>query len=381
MRLRDTDWYPALAEFERIANDHYRDVFSEQFEELQEDDDAIEYARNIYRNRRDASQRAHAVRTTLMAAFLRYGELGRRTNWSFRTFFPLRTHEGDSADVLVGNQSDGAILLGIILPDRSRPESVIDKGLEVIESVRNNIDPLQDDIGLDFHPDRIKVAIVVDDGRGQETGNEIVDRKGSQPQLEEFYVWRVRGTNGEKFDLYTNFRSGSEHRNEDPLGRILEDGVQVIDSPHSIPDFFYDVHHSRLLEHTVTVMASEQTNTDIPNTHFSEQGVREYYTETLHGPNSENKAFNLAERIIERWLEMDIITAVSSSSDKIGDGSETYRFRSRKKNAESIYYDLEEEYESKSIEFLLKVRAIKETISEYLEESGSQSDLAEYGFL
>jgi len=379
MNVQETDWYSPLHYFdEEVANEHYREKRQRIYEDLLTNNDANEDAKTRFEYRREEAQRACTVRTTLMAAFLRYGELGSKTNWSFKSFFPLRTHDGKSADVLIGNESSGSIILAVILPIRGQPLQTVADGLEILANARENAGPLRDDIGVNFGDDRMNIAIVVDHGRGKATGEAIVELRSDNDDFNSFYVWRVVGPQGERFDLYTNFPSGDEHRHDPPLGDLLEEGIKVIDSPHSLPDFFYDVHHSQLLEHTVITMASNHFNTEIPTTHFSRKELRTYYQDTLYGPGSDNKAIQLVERIIERWVRMDIIKGVPSSDDKISDGSQAYRFISSKKNPVSIYDDVNQDYEKKSKEFLLWVRATRAVIDEYVEKVGKQSDFEEF---
>ncbi|WP_152418396.1 hypothetical protein [Halorubrum aidingense] len=365
---------------DEVENDHYRSLKNEQFEELEEDDDAVEAAEVKFENRRDESQHSKKVRTTLMAAFLRNGPLERVTNWEFKRLFPLRTLDIDSADVLIGNQTDGAILLIIILPLRQTPDTGVSKAAEMMQGIRDNNSTLSDDIGLDFHNDRIQTAVAIEPERSSDTATAIEDYEDSLHSPERFYVWQVAGPQGEKIKVYTDFpdNSGADRNHEGQLGNELSKGAEIIDSPHVLPDFFYDTHHSLLLEHTIPKMASNRVDTDIPNTHFSKQELLDYYRDTLHGPDSAHKASQLSGRVIRLWKYLDLLAEVSSGDDQIEDGSTVYRFKSRKRNPDSIYDDLSEEYEDQSITFLLEVDAMEDVIEQYQDDSGVQADLGEF---
>lgn len=365
---------------ENVANDNYRHIKEDKFEELNESEDAIERAGERYNNRRDEAQQKMKLRTTLMAAFLRNGPIERVTNWEFKKLFPLRTLDVDSVDVLIGNQTDGSIILIIILPLRKRPETGISDAIEMLEGVRTNNSTLSDDIGLDFRNDRIQTAIAIEPSRANDTATAIGQYEESNGDPEEFYVWRISGTEGEKIEVYTDFPStpGQNRRHNDELGRVLDNGREIMDSPHVLPDFFYDSHHSLLLEHTVTVMASNRRESEVPNTHFSRQELQNYYSDTLHGSDSDHKASQLTDRVLELWGHLRVITEIKSSNDQIDDGSTSYRFKSRKQNPKSIYDDIAEEYDKKSIEFLLEIEAINEAIEQFQEDKGVQSDLAAY---
>ncbi|QIO25410.1 hypothetical protein [Haloarcula sp. JP-L23] len=364
-----------------VSNDHYLSVKKDKLEELKEDDDARESAETRYNNRRDESQHKKKIRTTIMAGFLRNGLVERQTNWEFKSLYPLRTLDVNSADVLIGNQTDGSIILIVILPLRQRPSTGINEAIEMIEGIRSNGSTLSRDIDLDFHNDRIQTAIAIDRSRALDTATAIEDYESSVTDSEEFYVWRIVGTEGEKIDIFTDFpTTDSENRcHNGDLGQILNEGVEIMDSPHILPSFFYDTHHSLLLEHTVTKLASNRRESDIPNTHFSRAELRNYFDNTLHGPDSTNKAMQLVKRMITLWKHFDLIAKISPSNDQINDESTSYRFKSRKRNPKSIYDDVSEDYDEKSIEFLLEVESMEVAIQEYEEENGIQSDLATFG--
>jgi len=363
-----------------VDNDNYRNTKQAEFENLVDDEDAVEAAEERYANRRDESQHKKKVRTTLMAAFLRNGLIERVTNWEFKNLFPLRTLDIDSADVLIGNQTDGSIILIVILPLRQRPSTGIDDAIEMLEDVRDNNSTLSDDIGLDFRNDRIQTAIAIEPARANDTANAIEQYERSNTNPEEFYVWRVAGTQGEKIDVFTDFagNSGLDRRHDGELGQVLDEGREIMDSPHVLPDFFYDSHHSLLLEHTATQMASNRNNSEIPNTHFSRQEIQDYFQNTLHGSDSDHKATQLADRVLKLWEYIEIIAEVKSSNDQIEDGSTSYRFKSRKQNPKSIYDDIAEDYDQKGVEFLLEVEAMEKAIDQFKEDKGIQADLAAF---
>ena len=363
-----------------VDNDNYRNTKQTEFENIVDDEDAVEAAEERYENRRDESQHKKKVRTTLMAAFLRNGLIERVTNWEFKKLFPLRTLDIDSADVLIGNQTDGSIILIVILPLRQRPSTGIDDAIEMLEDVRDNNSTLSDDIGLDFRNDRIQTAIAIEPARANDTANAIEQYERSNTNPEEFYVWRVAGTQGEKIDVFTDFtgNSGSDRRHDGDLGQVLDEGREIMDSPHVLPDFFYDTHHSLLLEHTATQMASNRNNSEIPNTHFSRQEIQDYFQNTLHGSDSDHKATQLADRVLKLWEYIEIIAEVKSSNDQIEDGSTSYRFKSRKQNPKSIYDDIAEDYDQKGVEFLLEVEAMEKAIDQFKEDKGIQADLAAF---
>lgn len=363
-----------------IEGDHYHTVKNEKFEELDQDDEAAEAAEAKFENRQEQSQHSKKVRTTLMAAFLRNGPLERVTSWEFKRLFPLRTLDIDSADVLIGNQTDGAILLIVILPLRQTPSTGISEAAEMMEGIRDNSSTLSDDIGLNFQNNRIRTAIAIEPERSDDTATAIEDYEDSLHSPEEFFVWQVAGPQGEKVTVYTDFpnSSGSVRNHGGQLGDELIEGAEVIDSPHVLPDFFHDTHHSLLLEHTITKMASNRVDTDIPNTHFSKQELLDYYTDTLHGSDSRHKASQLSDRVVRLWKHFDLIDEVPSGDDQIGDGSTVYRFKSRKRNPDSIYDDLSAEYKNQSISFLLEVEAMEEAIEEFQEDRGVQADLGEF---
>ncbi|WP_455448854.1 hypothetical protein [Natrinema thermotolerans] len=366
---------------EEVANDNYKNTKEDLFDNLLDDEDAIEAAEEQYENRKEESKHKKKVRTTLMAAFLRNGPIERVTNWEFKRLFPLRTLNVDSADVLIGNQTDGSVLLIIILPLRQRPETGIDDAVEMLEGVRDNNSALRDDIGLDFRNDRIQTAIAIEPARANDTAVAIEDYEQSTADPEDFYVWRITGTEGAKIDVYTDFpsSSGQNRCHDGDLGQVLDPGREIMDSPHVLPDFFYDTHHSLLLEHAVIKMSSNHLDTDVPNTHFSVKEMRNYFDDTLYGSDSTHKASTLTERVIKLWDYLNLITKVQGSNDKIEDGSTAYRFKSRKQNPQNIHDDISDNYDETCIEFLVESRAMEQTIEEFEEDKGVQADLAAFG--
>lgn len=365
---------------DEVSNDNYKNTKEEILDDLLDDEDAIEAAEEQYENRKEESKHKKKVRTTLMAAFLRNGPIERVTNWEFRRLFPLRTLDVDSADVLVGNQTDGSIILIIILSLRKRPETGIDDALEMLEGVRDNNSALSDDINLDFRNDRIQTAIAIEPARANDTAVAIEEYEQSVTDPEDLYVWRITGTEGAKIDIYTDFPSnpGQNRCHDGDLGQVLDPGREIMDSPHVLPDFFYDTHHSLLLEHTIIKMASNHLDTDIPNTHFSTQELRNYFDSTLYGSDSTHKASILTGRVIQLWEHLDIMTKVSDSNDKIDDGSTVYRLRSRKQNPQTIYDDISDNYDEECIEFLIESKAMEQTIEQFEEDKGVQADLATF---
>ena len=171
-----------------ISSDSYRNIKEKALEELLEDDDNIESAEEQFKNRREESRHQNKIRTTLMVAFLRNGIIERATNWEFKKLFPLRTHEVPSADVLIGNQTDGSIILIIILPLRKRPETGIEDAIDMLAGVRDNNSTLSGDIDLDFRNDRIQTAVAIEPSRANDTATAIEEYERSVSGPEELLL-------------------------------------------------------------------------------------------------------------------------------------------------------------------------------------------------
>lgn len=145
-----------------------------------------------------------------------------------------------------------------------------------------------------------------------------------------------------------------------------------------LPDFFYDTHHSLLVEHVVSEIADNHVGSTIPTTHFSRQELHTYFENTLYGSDSGHKGSQLADKMIRLWNHLNLVSEVSQSDDQINDGSTCYRFRTRKQTPGTIYEDVSDDYNRKSVEFLIELEAIEQVVEQFHEERGVQSDFSSF---
>lgn len=381
MKVEGLEWQEVLDRYQKVKsqNEHWVERKEHYEEEIEDADETLEGIRTEYRNESKASQEHTERLKTIVSAFLPGNDIADRTQWRFKTIRPLKSMDGESPDVVLLKPETGGLFVATLLRKRERPITAVHRLEEATITVRNHPRLLQDEMdGKSFDERKVEPVLIIPESADKDTVEMIEEREQSGQHSEKPYIWKITKTKKEEIKAITQIegRSEDECLPEGELGRLLEEGIEVAKTAHSLPDFFVDSHHQTYAEKTVGRMVQTRMKDGAQVTHFSSKDLKRYFRQTLSASRSEDLAGKKVSEMIRRWKAMGLIEPITESQSRLDDGSDYYRFDVDTNRGPNTMSKVKDEYPSYAIQFDVEIEAMRRVLEEYSEEQSSLEEFA-----